>query len=200
MELDISESAPARASRTLRAFTFSTMRGFVVALAFTGAGGAIALAIFAPSHAGELVGVTVSGLIEGALVYFLFAFALFLVLSPRWQREEARARLGEIKREAEWLSVHTVPETARQMAEISQKGHLVVVTIENMKRGAQYAVVLERLDGTEEPLQDPFIHLYWGPERGPCRGDSDRRTKETSGLATDGDRQRQAAPPRHDHL
>lgn len=152
--LDIGERAPARARRDLGEF-LTTLWGLVVWGGF-GAAGVLVGSVWAPESwhpavgpfAG-FVGAVAVVLGGGWIITFLWAFAR--------QRDEARSRLREIREAAETFEVAPVEATSVPVNEDA----LLRILVENRGRGARFGVVLEDIDGTEEPLVDPFAPLYW---------------------------------------
>ena len=85
-----------------------------------------------------------------------------LASAIRHQRDKARERLKEIKEASlKYTVVPTNADTAPRNEDALRR-----VLIENRGRGARFAVVIERISGTEEPLLDSLSPLYWMARKG----------------------------------
>jgi hypothetical protein len=86
-----------------------------------------------------------------------------LAVAGSAQRDEARERLREIKAAA---GIYEIAPKDPSTAPLDEGAALLRVPVENRGRGARFTVVIERLEGTEEPLLDPFAPLYWMGRKG----------------------------------
>ena len=153
-ESDFGESAPARAARDVRSL-LTSIPG-VVLLAIVGAGGAFVGSIRAPDSwntaaAGFL------GFVSFVAVFVMGSWVIAYVAAFPRQRNEARIRLQQIKEAAGTFELSPTEATT-----VPGDSHdLLRVLVENRGSGGRFGVVIEEIDGVEEPLVDPFAPLHW---------------------------------------
>ena len=157
MELDLGETVGRRAGHEFRR-RFSGWWA-VLAVTVAGAAGSLGAARLVPgTWSGEVQGVVIAASAPMA-VALLLAGVLFALFSgaPKCQRDEARRRLKKIKKAA---ASYSIVADQPSLAPHGQ-GSIVRVPIRNQGRGAHFGVVIEELQGTEEPLLDRYAHVHW---------------------------------------
>lgn len=158
-KFDIREPAIPRAARDLWVFLFGSLGGYAC-IAIGAAGGTITAAANYPRRSSDVgkAALAVTGSVVGFAIVGLLLFGLFLICAPRWQRNEARDRLGVLQ---DWRrSFEIVAIEARVEKRLFNQG-LVQIRVRNEGRTASYAAVITDLVGSDQPLAVPHEYLPW---------------------------------------
>lgn len=177
--IDIVEAVAPRAISTLWRFLFSDWRGYSIGLLAVAAGGA-AGGTWWDDDIGE-VGAVVSGSAAGAGIVALTMFGLFLVLAPRWQRDEARKGLAQIKSARSEYGIEAVEALVKNPLP-NRTDWFVDLRVVNRGRPAWFSVVLEDIEGV--PFVDAYARLYWRDRHDEDPMEWPRGEERTIGIVT----------------
>ncbi len=169
---NISETARQRGKAEARRWASSRWGITLLAGAFAIAGGLVGLLLASLGHPANVAKHVASDQWPATLAVITSVFAgaaaiwfVFFIVSlwktdraPLQQRDEARQRLELLKLASEQIEVTPVSTRCR----LGVNGRFTILCeIQNSGRTAQFAVTIEAVDDSEQPLGDPYIHLEW---------------------------------------